>query len=459
MSNPHVLIIPLPAQGHIIPLMELAQNLANNGIKITFVNPEFSHHSMVNALAGKTTLADKIHLVSVPDGLESIEDLQVQGRFFEIVLKVMPEKVEEMIKRINKSEDDKITCVIADHLLGWVQEFATKMKIKRVAFLSPAAATVALEFSIPKLINEGVINSDGTPITNKTCQFEPTMPIMNTSEFNWSSVGNMTDPKFLFNTLLQCSKSVKSADWAICNSSYDLEPGAFALAPEIVPMGPLLASNRLGESVGLFLQEDLTWLEWLDQQPQCSVLYVAFGSTTVFKHTQFQEIAMGLELTNRSFLWVVRPGITDQGIEAYPEGFLNRVGTRGKIVSWALQQKVLSHPSIACFVSHCGWNSTIESVSNGVPIICCPYYADQFINQSYINDIWKIGVKLDKDTQGIITREEIKNKVDQLLDDDMFKDRALRLKEVMMSSISEGGRSHKNFQNFSTWIKGLSSIV
>ncbi|KAJ0785872.1 putative 2,4-dihydroxy-7-methoxy-2H-1,4-benzoxazin-3(4H)-one 2-D-glucosyltransferase [Helianthus annuus] len=92
----------------------------------------------------------------------------------------------------------------------------------------------------------------------------------------------------------------------------------------------------------------MTCLEWLDQQPACSVVYVAFGSFTIFNQTQFQEVALDLELTNRPFLWVVRPGLTKETCDMYPDGYTDRIGTRGKIVSWAPQQAVLALPSIAC---------------------------------------------------------------------------------------------------------------
>ncbi|KAJ0100630.1 hypothetical protein Patl1_21734 [Pistacia atlantica] len=177
----------------------------------------------------------------------------------------------------------------------------------------------------------------------------------------------------------------------------------------MLPIGPLLASNRQVNSTRYFWQEDSACLEWLDQQQPNSVIYVAFGSFTVIDKIQFQELALGLELSNKPFLWVVRPDITDGANEAFPDGFEERVANRGKMVVWAPQQKVLSHPSIACFFSHCGWNSTVEGLSNGLPFLCWPYFADQFIDESYICDVWKVGLRFKRDESGIITREEIKN--------------------------------------------------
>ncbi|KAL2528684.1 UDP-glycosyltransferase 83A1 [Forsythia ovata] len=450
MGKPHVLMIPYPVQGHVIPLMELAQCLAKQSIKITFVNSESTHNLIINSLSGRDILEDQIHLISIPDGLES-NDRNVPGKLTEAVYKVMPRKIMELIQEMNISEDEKITCVIADQSLGWAQEVAKNMEIRRAAFLPAAAASLVLGFNIPKLIDDGIIDKEGTPKQNQRFQFAPAMPIMSTSDFVWTRFQNVTMRKLIFDLMVQNNKAVNSADWLICNSTYDLEPGAFTLAPEIVPIGPLLASTGLENSAGHFWTEDSDCLKWLDQQPPYSVIYVAFGSFTVFNKPQFQELALALELINRPFLWVVRPDFTNEGTEAFPEGFLDRVSTRGKLIGWAPQQKVLNHPSTACFLSHCGWNSTIESVSNGVPILCWPYFADQFINQSYICDVWKVGLQFEQDTSETITREEIKNKIDQLLGDNTYKERALHLKELMMSSV-RGGKSGKNLNDFIEWI-------
>ena len=304
-----------------------------------------------------------------------------------------------------------------------------------------------------KVLNFCWIFLIGIPVKNQMIKLSETMPAMNTAHFAWTCIGDLNTQKFLFDLIRRNNKDILPAEWLVCNSIYDLEPAAFNLAPEMLPIGPLLASNRLGKSIGNFWPEDSTCLRWLDNQTACSVIYVAFGSFTVFDETQFQELALGLELTNRPFLWVVRPDITTGKHEGYPEGFQERVGTRGLMVGWAPQQKVLSHPSIACFLSHCGWNSTMEGVSNGVPFLCWPYFADQFLNQGYICDVWKVGLGFNRDERGIIQQGEIKNKVNQLLLDEKIKARAMVLKEMAMNGVTEGGNSHKNFKNFIEWIK------
>ncbi|XP_057463114.1 UDP-glycosyltransferase 83A1-like [Actinidia eriantha] len=453
MVNPHVLILPYPVQGHVIPMMELAQSLAEHGFKITFVNTNASHERIVNALAERDVLGEYIHMVSISDGMETWEDRNAPGKLSEAMASVMPGKVEELIQEIIKSESDKITCMIADQSLSWAMEIGKKVGIKRAAFLPAAATLRILGFRIQQLIDDGIIDKDGNLLKHQMIQLSPSIPAMNTTDFVWLHTGSSTMQKIIFESMIRSNDGVKLADWLICNSTYNLEPDAFISSPEIIPIGPLLASHRLGYQAGHFWPEDSTCLKWLDQQPPNSVIYIAFGSLTIFNRTQFQELALGLELTNRPFLWVVRADFINAIEDAYPDGFIDRVGTRGQMVGWAPQQKVLSHPSVACFLSHCGWNSTMEGVSNGVPFLCWPYFADQFFNQRYICDVWKVGLGFQKDERGIITRGEIQNKVQQLLGHDIYRARALELKEATLRSVSEGGTSYKNFNNFIKWLK------
>ncbi|CAA2968301.1 UDP-glycosyltransferase 83A1-like [Olea europaea subsp. europaea] len=453
MKSPHVMLIPYPAQGHVIPLMELAVRLVNYGCKVTFVNTEFIHERVIKALPETDNIQEIIQMVSIPDGLESSDDRSDIGKQTESIFAVMPGELMALIEQINGSESDKITCLIADATMGCALEVAEKMGIKNVAFWPAAATQFAQLFKIPKLIDNGIIDSDGIPMQNQIIQFSPAMPIIKTMELSWNCFNDELTAKIIFKLMVQILNPVKSADRIICNSSSWLESGTFASFPDFIPIGPLLASYRHGKSAGNFWKEDSGSLAWLDQQPPNSVIYVAFGSFTIFDQNQFEELAIGLELTNRPFLWVVRENIIEDISNAYPMGFNERVHRRGRMVSWAPQQKVLSHPSVACFISHCGWNSTIEGISNGIPFLCWPYFADQLFNRSYICDYLKIGLGFNKDDSGIIRREEIKNKLEQLLSDGRFKERVLDLQTKIQNSVREGGSSYENFIDFVAWIK------
>lgn len=160
MENPHVLVIPYPAQGHVIPLMELSQCLVQHGFKITFVNTEYINEKISNSLEMSGNEGNRVRLIMISDGL-SLEDRKKPGKFSETILRIMPAKVEELIEQINRSEGDAITCVLADQSLGWVLEIAEQKGIKRAAFCPAAAALLVQGFSIPKLIDEGIITNDG----------------------------------------------------------------------------------------------------------------------------------------------------------------------------------------------------------------------------------------------------------------------------------------------------------
>ncbi|GAY52812.1 hypothetical protein CUMW_144830 [Citrus unshiu] len=227
----------------------------------------------------------------------------------------MPGKLEELIEEINRQEDEKISCVIADGAMGWAMVAAEEMKIRRAAYLACSSWTTGL--LMMKFISLFISR---TAIKKHMIQLAPTMATIH---------------------------STKLGEWMLCKSKYDLEPGALALIPELLPLGQLLASNRL------------------------------------------------------PFLWVVRPDMTDNSNDdAYQKGFQDGVGTRGQMVGCAPQQKVLSHPSIACFLRHCGWNPTTEGVSDGLPFLCWPYFAEQFLNESYICDIRKVGQRFNKTKMG-----------------------------------------------------------
>ncbi|KAK9218397.1 hypothetical protein WN943_007034 [Citrus x changshan-huyou] len=443
MNRPHVLVMPASAQGHVIPLLEFSQCLAKHGFRVTFVNTDYDHKRVVESLEGKNDLGEQIHLVSIPDGMEPWEDRNDLGKLTEKFLQVMPGKLAELIEEINSREDEKLDCFIADGYMAWSMEVAKKMNVRGALFWPSSAASVALLFHIPKLIDDGIIDSHGTPMSKQMFRIAPNMPEMNAGDCFWTDMGDLTTERILFDLADKDLKAMRAVKFQLCHSTYELEAGAFTVVPELLPIGPLLASNRLGNTAGHFWREDSSCLEWLDQQQPSSVIYAAFGSFTILDQVQFQELALGLELCNRPFLWVVRPDITTDANDRYPEGFQERVAARGRMIGWATQQKVLNHPSIACFLSHCGWNSTMEGVSNGIPFLCWPYFAEQFLNERYICDIWKVGLRFDKNESGIITREEIKNKVDQVLGDQDFKARALELKEKAMSSIREAERKHE----------------
>ncbi|KAI3813250.1 hypothetical protein L1987_17969 [Smallanthus sonchifolius] len=429
--------------------MELAQRLVKVGIKVTFINTEVTHKVVTSNWLKKDGYdRDLMQMVSIPDGLEPCADRSDTSKLIESIFQHMPHKLEEMI--INK---DKVTCIIADFTMGWAIRVGKKMGIRVAAFCPASATTLATTLCFRRLIDDGIISDNGIPLDGKMIQLSETMVPIKSTNLWWACYEDSAMVEAAFQIVVDTVEVTGFAEWIICNSTTELEPEVFSLYPQVSPIGPLLASNRLADQAGHFWEEDSTCLSWLDQQPTCSVIYIAFGSFAMFNQIQFEEMALGLELRNRPFLWVVRPGMTKETTVAYPDGYMDRVGSRGKIVSWAPQQKVLAHPSVACFMTHCGWNSTLEGVTNGVPFLCWPYDSDQFLNETYICKAWKIGLGFNKDESGIITRGEIKDKIEQLLNDKTLRAKALDIKENVASSLRNGGSSHRNLSNFIEWIQ------
>ncbi|KZV42769.1 hypothetical protein F511_07466 [Dorcoceras hygrometricum] len=380
MGKPHVIAIPYPAQGHVIPLMEVAQCLAENGVQITFINTEFNHERVVKALPEAGDIHELIHLVAIPDGLEPLDDRGNIGKLGEAMSKTMPANLESR--------------------QNWDS--------KKALFLPASVSMMALTSSAQKLVDDGIIDNNGRPFVKQVIRLSPGMPEHSTMSLPWAMVLDLATQKIIFQAILDNNESTKLAERLICNTFNELEPAALSFIPRCVPIGPLLASNRFGKQAGYFWAGDPSCLQWLDQQPPRSVIYVAFGSFTVIDQTQFKELALGLELSNRPFLWVVRQDMTRDIYTAYPDGFEER-------------------PLWMEF--------------------------DQFLNESYICDLWKVGLGFNKDENEIIKQEEIKNKVEQLLTDEGYKARALELQAKAIASVTEGGCSQENFNKFVAWIK------
>ncbi|XP_030939632.1 UDP-glycosyltransferase 83A1-like [Quercus lobata] len=395
-SQPHVLVIAFPAQGHVAPLMKLSHQIVDHGIKVTFVTTEFINARLITTMPANSP----IRLVSLPNGLEPRDDQTDALKLINSFQEVKPDHFKDLIEKINESDDDdRIICVIADVTVSWAFDVAEKTGIQSAAFWPNVPTTLALILLIPKLIEDGII------------------------------------------------------DTQVCNSFYELDSLSLNLIPGIIPVGPLLSSNQLENHIGTFWPVDSTCLSWLDKQPVGSIIYASFGSTSTFNQQQFDELALGLELTGLPFLWVIRLDIANEALSEFLDGIRLRIADSGKIVDWEPQEQVLAHPSIACFISHYGWNSTLEGISMGVPFLCWPYFTDQFQNKSYICDFWKVGLGLNPDENGIITRHEINTKIKALLSDDVIKTKSLKLKEMAKKSVSEGGSSFKNFESFIEQIK------
>ncbi|XP_030521482.2 UDP-glycosyltransferase 83A1-like [Rhodamnia argentea] len=441
----HVLVVPFPTQGHITPLLKLSHCIADYGAKVTFVNTKSIHAQVMAATCGLDVGSDRIKFIAIPDWFEIDEGRKDPTNMVASHLRELIEKVKQ---QSNGNEDEQIGFVIADLTAGWALEVAERMGIERTGFWPASVSTLALVPHIPRLIEGGVIDDNGVVLKNDLTVISKDLPPYKSNDFTWNCPEDPTMQKILFQYLSSIPPYKKQSNSFICNSFHELEASAIGVILGALPIGPLIASARLSHLKGSLWNEDMTCLKWLDQHPTQSVIYIAFGSTSIFSPEQFYELAHGLEQIARPFLWVIRPDLTSRPITEFHNGFLRRVRNYGKVVQWAPQEEVLAHPSVACFFTHCGWNSTMEALSSGVPLLCRPYFGDRFLNKSFICDVWRVGLGVDADENGVTTRHEVMKKMLMLLGNEEIRANCPRVKEMARKSVSEGGSSPKNLQNF-----------
>ncbi|KAK8697806.1 hypothetical protein V6N13_113941 [Hibiscus sabdariffa] len=205
------------------------------------------------------------------------------------------------------------------------------------------------------------------------------------------------------------TNAVISSSSIIVNSMKFLEQEALSRVKKFIPapiftLGPLhKLAPRIRDS--LLTKEDKC-ISWLNKKAPESIIYVSFGSLASIDKEELIEAAWGLASSERPFLWVVRPGMvrSSEWIELLPNGFQESVGQRACIVQWAPQKEVLAHAAVGGFWSHCGWNSSMESICEGLPMLCKPFFGDQLLNTSYICNVWKIGLELHELQRGNVER-------------------------------------------------------
>ena len=271
------------------------------------------------------------------------------------------------------------------------------------------------------------------------------------------------DPEAFYKLVCRIVDQCKASSGLIWNSFEDLESSALAKLRQefsipIYPIGPFHKHFLEGSTSSSLLTPDTSCISWLDTQEHNSVVYVSFGSIASISEAEFLEIAWGLANSNQPFLWVVRPGLIRglEWLEPLPSGFLESMGGRGYIVKWAPQEQVLNHVAVGAFWTHNGWNSTLESICEGVPMICTPYFGDQKVNAKYVSDVWRVGVQLENK----LDRGEIEKTIRKLMvggEGKEIRENVLNLKEKANLCLKEGGSSDCSLDGLISDILSLES--
>jgi pathogen-inducible salicylic acid glucosyltransferase len=187
---------------------------------------------------------------------------------------------------------------------------------------------------------------------------------------------------------------------------------------------------------------------WLNTKPAGSVIYVSFGSLASLSNKQMEELAFALKGGKSYFLWVVK----DSEEEKLPENFVEEIaGDKGLVVKWSPQVEVLSSKAVGCFLTHGGWNSTLEALSLGVPLVVMPQWTDQTTNAKFVQDVWKVGIRVKDDENGVVGRAEIQSCIREVMEGERgteMKENAKKWRGLAIEAVSEGGTSDNNIDEF-----------
>ncbi|XP_074305440.1 UDP-glycosyltransferase 86A2-like [Silene latifolia] len=458
-TKPHAILVAYPLQGHINPSVQLAIKLASKGFSLTFINTQSIHHHITSSnpvndpnhfFFGPTNGSNlDIEYMTVSDGLPIDYDRSLNHEhWFGAMMHTYPAHVEVAVREIVKSRPSTC-CVIADATSTWASKVANKFGLYYVSFWTEAALVLNIYSHVDLLRENGHI----APGTRKDeIDYIPGVTSLKTTDLmSYFQDEDMTS--IVHQCIFEAIKDARQSDFILGNTVQELEPHATLVVQAQIPfypIGPLFPHglDKGSTAMSLWAKQDCT--QWLDTKPHGSVLYVSFGSYAHISKEELEEIANGIKLSGVNFIWVIRPDmVSSDDPDPLPIEFRNEVQDRGIIVTWTNQIAVLSHPAVGGFLTHCGWNSTLESIWHEVPLLCFPLLSDQFTNRKLIVDDWKVGYNLCEETP--VKKEEISHKIKLLICESSgtkFKERINKIKKLLESAITSDGSSEKNFDSF-----------
>ncbi|XP_057789007.1 7-deoxyloganetic acid glucosyl transferase-like [Salvia miltiorrhiza] len=471
---PHVVIFPFPAQGHMNCMLNLAHLFCLTDFHVTFVVSEFSHRLLLKNTSVPATFAayPGFQFRSIPDGLP--DDHPRSGAR---VADIVPAVANHMIPNFKKmmAEEDFLasphrrpaTCFVADGFHGFAADFAEENGLPLIYFRTPSASYLWAYFHVDHLIQAQEI-----PIKDKSMdglvKGIPGMEgfLRRRDLPGFFRTDDVNDP--LLQSLAAATRQIVRAQAVIFNTFDDLEGPIVSLMleklPRIFTIGPIheQQKSRLMEKkskasivAGNFWAEDRSCIDWLNAQPRRSVIYVSFGSITVVTREQLMEFWHGLVNSSQRFLWVMRQdSVTGKdGDDRVPAELPEGTNEKGYFVKWAPQEEVLNHPAVGGFLTHSGWNSTLESIVAGVPMICWPYFGDQTINSRFVGEVWKIGIDIKDSCDRLIIEEAIREIM--IVRKDEFLERADGMAKMAKKAVERGGSSYRNLDALIEYIKSL----
>ncbi|KAJ4716274.1 Glycosyltransferase [Melia azedarach] len=453
----HILFFPHLAHGHMIPTIDMARQFARRGVKATILSSPLNAPVFYKTIKGDRHLGLEIsiHIIKfpsveagLPEGCENLASTTSPEMFnnFYKALSWLQHPLEQIL------EECRPNCLVADVMFPWATEVAGKFGIPRLIFHGTSHFSLCVFHSLRQYETHKNVVSDFESFTVPGLPHQIKMTKLQQPNYFRGVEDEQTK---LTNLAIQ--SELKSYG-VLVNSYYELEPAYSEHYRKVIGVkawnvGPVSLCNvdieskaLRGNTASIDAHECLRWLDL--KQPN-SVLYVCFGSKFCFPDAQILEIVNALEAGGQQFIWVMK----DEERQEMLEGFERRMEGKGLIIKgWAPQMLILDHEAVGGFLTHCGWNSILEGVSNGVPMITMPLYAEQFYNEKLVTDVLKIGVSVGAQecTRSIdakkfsLKKGDIENALNRLMvgeEAEEMRSRAQVLKEMARKAVEEGGSS------------------
>ncbi|KAF3335424.1 UDP-glycosyltransferase 85A2-like protein [Carex littledalei] len=449
ISKPHAVCIPVPAQGHMTPMLALAKLLHSSGFHITFVNTEFNHRRLLRSHNGDLGSFPDFQFMTIPDGLPDSDD--VSTRETNISQSINHEELPPALATV--------TYIISDASMSFALDAANEIGIPCALFRFCSACAFMAYLHYGKLLDKGLFPlKDAAQLHNgfldTAVDWVPGLNHMRLKDFP-SFIRTTDRNDIMFNFITHEMDRAPMASAIILNTFDELEQEVLtamaAILPPIYTIGPLpMLSEQVPvspiKSLSLNLwKEQSDCLNWLEGKRNQSVVYVNFGSLATVTNEQLTEFAWGLANSGYAFMWIIRPDLVKGDNAKLPLEFLEATKDRSLILSWCQQETVLRHPAVGVFLTHSGWNSTLESICGGVPMLCWPFFADQQTNCRYVCAEWGIGMEVDND----VKREEVQSLIREMMDGEKGKEmkrRVVTWKEKAVRATQPDGSSYVNLK-------------
>ncbi|XP_055823021.1 kaempferol 3-O-beta-D-galactosyltransferase-like [Solanum dulcamara] len=442
MSNYHVAVVAFPFATHAGLLFGLVQRLANSLPNVTFT---FFSTNKSNSSIFTTPTAQKNHHnnnIKPYDISDGIPEGYVLGGIEEIIglfFKSAKKNLQNAIVAAENESGKKITCVMADAFMWFSGEMAEELNVSWIPVWTSAAGSLSVHVDTDLIReNVGIQGIDGRE--DEILKFIPGFSELRLGDLPGGVVSGDLKSPFLM-MLHKMGKTIGKGTAIPINSFEELDPSIVQYLKSkfnnFLNVGPfnLTSPPPLANSI-----DKNDCIEWLDNQEPNSVAYIGFGTVATPPPNELKAMAQALEERKIPFLWSIKENFMSH----FPEGFMENTRDYGKIVPWAPQVQVLGHSSIGVFINHSGWNSVLESIASGVPIICRPFFGDHHLNSWMVEKVWKIGVKIEG---GVFTKSGTIEALDLVLSKkrEELKEQIGMYKELALKAVGPSGSSTRNF--------------